>query len=529
MYKSNKIVILGGGSAGWMTAATLIKEYPNRDITLIESPDVPKIGVGESTTAGLTAWLHSLELDHKDFMEYTDAAYKLSIKFTDFHSIGDGGFQYPFGHPNLQNCQLPSANDWHILKMLNPETKKQSYVDYLFPSSVLLNTNKMHFPKDLEEMDGFTMLRDFALQFDAIKFAQYLKEFYAMPKGVKHIEAHVTDVQTDENGISGLTLDNGDQVVADLYVDCTGFKGMLISEALNTPFESHAKELPVNRAWAVQIPYEDPEKEVENYTNCTALGYGWVWNAPLYSRIGTGYVYADSFTTPEEALEEFKEHLRKEKGAHRITDDLKFRDVKFRSGAMSKLWNKNVVAIGLSGAFLEPLESNGLMFIHESASMLSRMIKRGQINKFDQETYNFELKKIFNGFSAFIQLHYILTERRDTEFWKYMATRDVVPDQFTRENAHSWVNEMDNKTINQGWNVSVTSGFNCIAVGHEWAPITPMVVRQWRYTWPENDYEIVADLFKANSEASVAKWNAVIKNAPSHYKFLKDNYHKDEA
>ena len=144
MYKSDKILIVGGGSAGWMTAATLIKEYPDRDITLVESDDISKIGVGESTTAGLTGWLSQLEIDHKDFMKETNAAYKLSIKFTDFHSIGDGGFHYPFGHPNLQNCELQSANDWQLLKLFDKTTTKQSYVDYLWPSSVLLNSNKKY-------------------------------------------------------------------------------------------------------------------------------------------------------------------------------------------------------------------------------------------------------------------------------------------------------------------------------------------------------------------------------------------------
>ena len=529
MYKSDKILIVGGGSAGWMTAATLIKEYPDRDITLVESDDISKIGVGESTTAGLTGWLSQLEIDHKDFMKETNAAYKLSIKFTDFHSIGDGGFHYPFGHPNLQNCELQSANDWQLLKLFDKTTTKQSYVDYLWPSSVLLNSNKMYFPKDLEEMDGFTMQRDFALQFDAIRFAEYLKNKYAKPRGVKHIIGTVTNVTSDENGITGIELDNGDILTADLYIDCTGFKGILIKQELGTEFESHSDRLPVNRTWAVQLPYEDPEEEVVNYTNCTALGYGWVWNAPLYSRIGTGYVYSDRFTTPEEALEEFKEHLKKEKGAHRITEDLKFRDIPFTSGVVSKLWNKNVIAVGLSGSFLEPLESNGLMFIHESASNISKMIQRGAINKLDQEAYNYTMKKLFNGFSSFIQLHYILTERRDTEFWRYMATRDVVPELFNRENVHSWTREIENKTINHGWDVSITSGFNCIAVGHEWMPITPQTVRGWKYYYPDTDYEEVSKIFKAKSEVSVLRWKSVIKNAPSHYQYLKENYHKDEA
>lgn len=528
MYNTKKILIVGGGSAGWMTAATLIKAHPEKEITLVESKDISKIGVGESTTAGLPAWLQSLEIDHADFMQYTDAAYKLSIKFTDFHSIGDGGFHYPFGIPTLKNCKLDGANDWHVLKEMFPETKKQSYVDYLFPSSVLLDTNKMYFPKDLNEMDGFTMTRDYALQFNAIKFAEWLKDKYAKPRGVKHIEANVVKVNTDDMGVSGIVLDNGTELTADLYVDCSGFKGLLISEALNTPFESHAEALPVNRAWAVQIPYENPEEEIVNYTNCTALGNGWVWNAPLYSRIGTGYVYSDKFTDSESALEEFKDHLRKEKGSHRVTEALEFREIRFRSGIMSKLWNKNVIAIGLSGAFLEPLESNGLMFIHEHATHLSKMIKRSRVNKIDQETYNFEMKRKFNAFSSFIQFHYILSERSDTEFWKYMTSRDVVGQDFNRENHFIWSDEMYEKVFGQVWTLDKRSGFHCIAVGHEWSPIDMLTINEWKQYSPDIDYKQVAKKFKNLSTNSRQKWSNIVKYAPSHYQFLKEKYHNEK-
>jgi tryptophan halogenase len=373
------------------------------------------------------------------------------------------------------------------------------------------------------------MDRDYALQFDAIRFAEWLKDRFAKPLGVKHIEKNIDKVVSGEDGIKKLILEDGSEITADLYIDCTGFKGMLISEALGTEFESHAEKLPVNRTWAVQLPYENPEEEVVNYTESTALGYGWVWNAPLYSRIGTGYVYSDKFTTPEEALEEFKEHLRKVKGAHRITEDLKFRDISFRSGIMSKPWNKNVIGIGLSTAFLEPLESNGLYFIHESATHVVKAIQRGFINKFDQETYNFEIKKHFNTFSAFIQLHYVLSARRDTEFWKYMTSRDVVPDHFTRETAHNWVREMDGKTISQGWEVSVQNGFHCIAVGNEWSPVSPILINVWNYYYPGKDFKAIGEMFKLNSDMSRAKWNAAIKNAPSHYFYLKEKFHKDEA
>lgn len=526
MSKVKKILIVGGGSAGWMTASTLIKFVKNTEVTLVESPTISKIGVGESTLAGLTAWLHALEIDHEDFMSYTDASYKLSIKFTDFYEKGDGGYHYPFGVPYLENCSVQDANDWHLLKQYFPETPTRDYVDSIFPGSVLFDSNKIIFPEN-GELDSFSMHTDYALQFDAIKFASWLSEKYAKPMGVNHIEANVESILTDEEGVSGVVLSDGTVLDADLYIDCTGFKSMLSKQALGTEFESHGDRLPVNRTWAVQIPYENPQEEVKNYTESTALGYGWVWNAPLYSRIGTGYVYSDRFTTPEDALEEFKEHLRKVKGAHRITDDLVFREIPFVSGILSKPWNKNVVAIGLSSAFLEPLESNGLYFIHENAMQLVRMLGRGFYNKFDQETYNFAVKKHFNGFSSFIQLHYVLSSRRDTEFWKYMTSRDVVSMDFDRSTANNWVMEMDGKTLSQSFPVTVSSGFHCIAAGNNWSPLSPATVNMWKYHYPDQDYQAVAEMFKLRTDVSKKKWQNAIKDAPSHYDYLKERFHNE--
>ena len=515
-----------------MVASTLIKEYPNRNITLIESPSVPKIGVGESTTVGFIAWLSTLDLNHEEFMKFTDGAYKLSIKFTDFHSIGDGGFHYPFGDPYVGNCTQSGANDWHILKTLEPDTSKQSYVDYLFPSSVMFNTNKIHFPKNLKEMDGFLMRTDMAVQFDAIKFAEYLKEVYAKPRGVKHIESNIDKVNHDDSGITGLVLEDGREIKADLYIDCSGFDGLLITKTLGTGFESHSEQLPVNKAWAVQIPYEDPSKEVELFTNCTALGYGWVWNAPLYSRIGTGYVYSDKFTTPEDALKEFKEHLSSVHGSHRINDSLKFRELSFKSGIVSEPWNKNVVAIGLSAAFLEPLESNGLRFIHEHALMLTSLISKKTMNNFDRESYNYIAKKDFNSFSAFVQLHYVLTERRDTDFWRYMSSRKVLSEfSAVLNGGHelTFKSEIENKMSHKSLHLDRLCGFHCIAVGNNWSPVTPLVLRQWNHTHPSKNFKDIADTFKSRSEKSIAKWEKIIANSPLHYDYLKKKFHDEDT
>jgi len=521
-----KVVIVGGGSAGWMTASTLIKSLPNIKVTLVESPTISKIGVGESTLAGLPAWLFALGIDVNKFMKETDASYKLSIRFEDFHHIGDGGFHYPFGHPTLENCHLPGANDWHVLKKYYPETTTQSYVQALFPQSVLLDSNKMMDPEK-GELGQFTLKRDFALQFDAIKFADWLAREFAKPLGVEHILANVTDVIQNENGIKSIILEDGTEVEGDLFVDCTGFKSMLISGALNEPFLSAADVLPVNSTWAVQLQYEDPEKEVENYTNCTALGHGWVWNAPLYSRIGTGYVYSNRWTTKEAALEEFKQYIVKTKGAHRLPPDEAFREVPFRSGTFERTWVKNVVAMGLAGMFLEPLESNGLYFIHENAVMLSRFLERGYVNGIDRDFYNGTTRSHFESFKAFIKYHYCLSSRRDTEFWKYMTEESIAPNAHEFSPTHVHAEALVNKTQNQSNRVSMDSGFHAIAVGLEWYPISSLSIPYWNHL-SKHDYLQIADEFLSKTKSSQRKWQKAIENAPSHYQYLKQKFHSGE-
>jgi hypothetical protein len=283
----NKIIIVGGGSAGWMTAATLIKTFPNKDITLIESPNIPIIGVGESTIGGIKFWTKYLEIDDKDFLKHTDGSYKLSIKFTDFGKKGTS-FHYPFGEPHTDGNHA-GLNDWWFKKFLNPELDNSDYATCHFPQMALVNNNKIDYNNS--QIIPFDFDKHTAYHFDATKFGLWLKENYCLPRGVKHIKEDITSIEKDDNGIKSLNKKH----TADLYIDCTGFKSLLLGETLKEPFESYSDMLPNNSAWATRIPYENKEEELVPYTNCTALGNGWVWNIPLWSRIGTGYVYSDKY------------------------------------------------------------------------------------------------------------------------------------------------------------------------------------------------------------------------------------------
>jgi flavin-dependent dehydrogenase len=283
------IIIVGAGSAGWMTAATLVKAFPKKDITVIESPNIRNIGVGESTLGQINEWLAFLEIEDEDFMSFTKASYKLSIRFEDFYKKGDGGFHYPFG-PVFENISVGPKESWFFKKKFFPETTLSDYATSISTNMALVNNNVL-FKNEDKKLPLFDFKRSVAYHFDASKFGEWLKEYYCKPKGVKHIIEEITSVQTNEEGIK--TLNN--KYAADLFIDCTGFKSLLLGKTLKEPFCDYSHLLPNNKAWSTSVPYEDKEKELKPYTNCTAIENGWVWNIPSWDKIGTGYVYSDKY------------------------------------------------------------------------------------------------------------------------------------------------------------------------------------------------------------------------------------------
>lgn len=425
----NNVVIVGGGSAGWMTAAMLIKAFPEKNITLVESPSVPIVGVGESTLAHIKDYIEFLEIDEKDFMSYTDASYKMSIKFTDFYEKDAGGFHYPFGEPVLADT-LEGLQDWLYKKAIYPDTPVQDFARCYFPAMSLIEQNKFSLnPNNV--FHDFNPKFHVAYHFDATKFGQWLAEKYAKPKGVKHILQDVLNINLNDSGIESLDLLDGSKIKADLYIDCTGWRSLLLGKALKEPFNSYEDMLPNNRAWAVRLPYKDKEKELEPFTNCTAIDNGWVWNIPLWSRIGTGYVYSDKFVDTETAKKEFKSHLQSNKmicpRSEEDIEKLDFKDVQMRVGIHHRTWVKNVVAIGLSAGFIEPLESNGLFSVHEFLFKLVKSLQRPAITKWDVDVYNASCLNIFRNFAEFVALHYALSIRNDTAYWKANGDRTYSP------------------------------------------------------------------------------------------------------
>lgn len=531
--KIDTIVIVGGGSAGWMSAATLVKVFPNKKITLIESPNIPTVGVGESTLGQINSWLKLLGIEDKDFMKATDATYKLSIRFQDFYKKGSGGFHYPFGTLDLEGNEA-AANDWVFKKILYPDTPTSDFAECVSPIMALVNENKISENLD-NSLPRYNFKTDTAYHFNAVKFANWLRTEYAIPRGVKNILAEVKLVDfNEENGINYLQLDNGEKIYADLFIDCTGFRSILLSGALKEPFISYEGNIPNNSAWAAQIPYNDRKKEMVNYTNCAAIQNGWVWNTPLWSRIGTGYVYSDKFVSDDQALQEFKDYLIKngnflgEKDFE--TKEIKFRNLKTRVGVHERIWVKNVAAIGLSAGFIEPLESNGLLSIHEFLLAMVRTLGRdpdGHVSQWDKDVYNHYCRSYFKGFSDFVALHYAFSHRDDTQYWREICNKNFekgmqIVEKMTDSSytAASKAKMIDYGFPLQGGLIFIASGMNFNPTDH-YSIFAHNKLSQEE--WYEK-YKIIAEKLNAKKK----KWKEIVKDCPSMYDYLKEKIYIGE-
>lgn len=397
MNTNSKLVIVGGGSAGWMTASALIKSFPEKEIILIESPNVPTIGVGESTTQYMREWVDFLGLKDEEWMPACDATYKFGLKFVDF---AEGDFYYPFGYRAEDVCNLSE----YFTFANNYPTSNLDFGRVFYQQHSALEQNRI--PHNYIQKDS-------GFHFDAIKFAGYLRDNYAKARGVKHIQDDVVRVNVTDSGVASLQLKNLGNITADLYFDCTGFKGLLTEQALHTPWIDFSDKLFNNRTWAARVPYNNKEEELRPYTTCTAMKYGWVWEVPTWTRLGTGYNYSDKFVDPEEALEEFKQYLGNR------GEDITFRDLKWPTGVREKVWNKNVVAIGLSGGFIEPLESGGLYSVHEFLNAFLDVTEgHERWDGLARDSFNWKCRDIFTQFADFVELHYTMSRRCDTEYWQ---------------------------------------------------------------------------------------------------------------
>jgi len=528
----DKIVIVGGGSAGWMTAAMLKKGYPNKEIVLVESPNISTIGVGESTYDGINWYLEYLGIDREDFFKHTDASIKLGIEFANFYEKDGTSFVYPFGIACIDGTAF-GLQDWWIKKYKNPEIPVTDFAESYFPVAHLIKNNAFN-----ENLDGkipnYNPIISTAFHFDATKFANWLKNNYCIPRGVEYVLDEVEGVVMDGKSIKELRMSSGDPISADLFIDCTGFKSLLMSGFMKEPFISFSDKLPNNSAWATQIDYDDKDVELTTVTKCTALGNGWAWNIPLYSRLGSGYVYSDKFISKEDALKEFKEYLCSEMmdvpKSKEVVESLKFKHIDMRVGIHERVWVENVVAIGLSAGFIEPLESNGLFTIHEFLFYLTRALNRGKVTSWDINIFNQSCRDLYVSFAEFIRIHYSLSVRDDTEYWKSNSVREYDYKNLNMDNiytTHTYtLFNMKTKYYNADASGGITTGIACISTGMNHFLLDTVSARNGEIGLRADFAELYRELFD-NLEKNKSEWSVMAKNSTKLPQYLKDKYYKE--
>ncbi|WP_443749240.1 tryptophan halogenase family protein [Asticcacaulis solisilvae] len=406
-----KIVIVGGGTAGWMTAACFAKALGTHfyDITLVESEEIGTVGVGEATIPAIIEFNNFLGIDENEFVRETNGTFKLGIEFVDwrqkgvtyFHPFGLYGFDiagFTFPHYYFRHYIQRGGGPVDIGKY-NAETEAAS---------------QGRFGRVKPEVGKPTV--NYAYQFDASLYARFLRR-YAETRGVVRQEGKIVQVhQNPETGyVTSVQLTDGRHVEGDIFIDCSGFRGLLIEETLKTGYIDWSRWLPMNRAAAVPCERVDV---LTPFTRCTAREAGWQWRIPLQHRTGNGYVFCSDFISEDEAAATVLTRL----DGKALADP---KILRFVTGRRKKAWNKNVVALGLASGFLEPLESTSIHLVQSGAFKFLALFPRHGINPHIVDEYNRQVELDYENIKDFIIAHYKVTERDDTPFWRHVQQMSI--------------------------------------------------------------------------------------------------------
>jgi len=413
-----KIIILGGGTAGWMTAAALVKMLPANkySITLVESEQIGTVGVGEATIPHIRQFNALLGIDENDFIRATNATYKLAICFESWGKLGDRYF-HPFGSFGHDISGIEFQHYWLKLREKNMATAISEYS----LACVAAMNHKFDYP--LIEDESLLSTYTYAFHIDAGLYARYLRG-YSETRGVVRCEGKVVEVQTNpvSDFIESIKMDSGDVIHGDFFIDCSGFASVLIEKTLKTGFEDWSQWLPCNSA--IAIPSENISAPVP-YTRATAREAGWQWCIPLQHRSGNGYVYSSNFISDDEALAGLLKNLD-----GKPVGEPNF--LKFIAGRRKKSWNKNCVAIGLSSGFLEPLESTSIYLVQMAILKLLEFIPGRTLDPILQNEFNRTMELEYCRIRDFLILHYYATTRTDSPFWLHCQQMDI-PDDLKRK------------------------------------------------------------------------------------------------
>ncbi|WP_322405141.1 tryptophan halogenase family protein [Massilia luteola] len=442
-----RIVVLGGGTSGWMTAAALATGLKGTTVELVESEDIGIVGVGEATFPSIRAYHQILGIPEADFLRATNGTYKLGIKFRDWRVRGED-YYHTFG--DFGQLAGPDAL-WGQYRR-HVDAGLPAFGEQCLPTVMALNDRFCAPGKDAAHFN-------YAYHFDANLYARFLRDI-AIARGVRRTEGKVVDVaRRQDGGVASLTLDDGRVVGADLFIDCSGFTSLLLGRTLDEPFVDFSRWLPVDRAWA--CPSARVGAGLTPYTRATALDAGWAWRIPLQDRTGNGHVFSSRFIDEDKAREQLLQQLDGEPLAEP-------RLLRFTTGHRARFWSHNVVGIGLSTGFLEPLESTSIYLVQVGIGRLMTLLQRGgTVAPAAIDAYNTGLVHQFERIRDFILMHYCLTGRRDTPFWTAMAATEL-PETLAYK-LHAW---RQTGTLHQ----YDEEGFD----GHSW-----LAIHAGMHNWPE--------------------------------------------
>ncbi|MEO8809301.1 MAG: tryptophan halogenase family protein [Rhodanobacter sp.] len=409
-----RIVVVGGGTAGWMTALTLANSVygAKLQVTVIESPQVGAIGVGEGSTPFLRRFFEDLAIEESEWMPACNATYKNGITFDQWSTRpGYESYFHPFASmlDNLTMTQF--INNVHA-RLKGADV--HAHPDRFFIANRL--AQECRAPKPVHSFP-FDIWHGY--HFDASLLGAFLLK-KAVERGVSHVARHVDEVLLKENGdIDALRLAGGETLDADFFIDCTGFASVLIGKALKTPFLPFAQNLFNDAAVALPTPMGD---RIMSQTVSTALKYGWAWKIPLTNRYGHGYVYSTDFCTPEQAETELRTHLGL------LDSDVPARHLKMRVGRATESWRRNCLAVGLSQGFVEPLEATTLLFAQRTANMFVSVLEKGDLGESVRATFNHTINGQLEGTRDYIVTHYKTNTRTDTDYWRANAANTRLSD-----------------------------------------------------------------------------------------------------
>ncbi len=425
------VTIVGGGTAGWITACYMARMLSGHlptgvQITLIESEDIGIIGVGEGTFPSIRKTLKRIGLDEADMVREASATFKQGIRFNNWRRTPTPGEDEHYFHPFQtvgQHAGLDLLPYW-LLGLAG----EGAWADVCTVQKRVVEASRA--PK-LISHENYAGPLNYAYHFDAVEFARLLRR-HAISLGVRHVVDDIEQVVLGADGaIDHLQARKSGEVRSDLYIDCSGFRAELIGKALGAPFRSFRDHLFQDRAVAMQVPYGDVAGPIPSYTVSTAQTNGWTWDIGLHNRRGTGYVYSSAHTTDEEAERTLRAYVGK------AAEGLSTRFLKFEAGFRETQWRKNCVAIGLSAGFIEPLEATGIGFAEIAAVILCSVFPWSGEYELAAKQFNAQMARRYTHVIDFIKLHYCISERRDTAFWRDHTSESTISDAL-KERLEMW-------------------------------------------------------------------------------------------